>query len=127
MLGMAQAGDNLGFALKALPPRFVVREMVRKYLDGDRTVEARVPRPIYRAHPAGANGREEFKGTQPEALRQRPGYGELYPHERRIHESAAARRVSEFDQLSFVIPNRAESPVKNLLPAGYHRSTTPLT
>ena len=38
-----------------------------KHLDGDLAAEPRVPRPIDLSHPARADGREDFVGTEPGA------------------------------------------------------------
>jgi hypothetical protein len=70
---MIQAGNNFGFTLKALAPRRVVGEMVGKNLDGDRAVQARVPRPIHLAHPARTDRRQDLVGTQFEPSRKRHG------------------------------------------------------
>ena len=40
----------------------IVGEMRRKYLDGDRTLQPRVPRPIHFAHSARAQRRDDFVG-----------------------------------------------------------------
>ena len=45
-VGMIQAGNNFGLALEALTAGRIVGEMRRKNLDGDGTVETRIPRPI---------------------------------------------------------------------------------
>ena len=72
-VGMIQAGDGFGLALEALPAHRIVREMRRKNLDGDRTVQARVQRPINLAHSARAERRDNFVGAELRARGQ--GHG----------------------------------------------------
>jgi len=75
-MGMIQAGNDFGFALEALAARRIVREMVRKNLDGDRAVETRVPSPIHFSHATCANGRKDFVRAKFEAVEQRHGWAD---------------------------------------------------
>ncbi len=73
-VGMIQAGDGFGFALEALAERRIVGEMRRKNLYGYTAVQARIPRPIYFAHPSCTNRRQDLVGTQFDAIRQPHGW-----------------------------------------------------
>src|SRR6267378_3439731 len=62
---VTQAGDRFRFALKTLPQSWVIRKMLRKNLDGDGAVQARVARAVNLAHAARAKRRKDL--VRPEA------------------------------------------------------------
>jgi len=82
---VVQRRNGLRFALEALAPRWIRRELWRQDLDGDRPVEPGVARPIHLAHPALAEQPLDDVGTQPVARRQRAGGHDLSQHGRVRH------------------------------------------
>ena len=64
---MAERGQHPGFALESLFQIRITRDMRGENLDGDRSVEPRVPRLVDLAHPAGTDPRHDFIGTETSA------------------------------------------------------------
>jgi hypothetical protein len=62
--------DRFGFAFEAGETIGIAREFLRKHLDGHVATETRVARAEHFAHASGAERREDFVGTEPEALGQ---------------------------------------------------------
>jgi len=63
-VGVVQGGQHLGFAFEAGQPFGIVREGVRKNLDGYFAIELCVPGAIHLAHAARAERRQDFVGAE---------------------------------------------------------------
>jgi hypothetical protein len=61
---MVQRGEDLGFSTEAREAFGIVREALRKDLQGDIPPEFRVPGAVDFAHPAGADERDEVVGAE---------------------------------------------------------------
>src|SRR4029077_14690179 len=59
-VGVAEVRDGARFALKTVTRRRLSRELRRKNLDSDRTIETLVDRAINLAHPACADRRDDL-------------------------------------------------------------------
>ena len=62
-MGMVQRGDRSRLTIEALARLWVVGDVRREHLDGDRSAEARVARAVHLAHPAGTNPSAESVRT----------------------------------------------------------------
>jgi len=62
-VGMIQRSQHLRFALKPGKPLGIVRKSFRQDLDGHIAPQLGVLRAVHLAHPACANGREDFVGA----------------------------------------------------------------
>src|SRR5262249_43522451 len=65
--GMIERGERLGFLLESRQPVRILRQRIRQYLNGDLTVEPRVPRFPDFSHAARTDRREDFVWTQSSA------------------------------------------------------------
>ena len=70
---MAQRRDRTGLPRKPRAEGRVAGQMPGQDLDRDHAVEARVAGAVDLAHPAGAQRREDFVGTEPDAAVDRHG------------------------------------------------------
>ena len=68
---VGQRRDGLGFALEPGEGVRVRGHGFGKHLDGDLPIELGIPRPIHLSHPACAERREDFVGTEPRAVNER--------------------------------------------------------
>lgn len=68
---MCELRDGVRFAFEALSRVGVGREAVGEGLDRDHASESRVARCVDRAHPAGAEGRNDFIRAEARAVCQR--------------------------------------------------------
>jgi hypothetical protein len=66
-VGMIQSGEGSGFPLKSRKSLSVLSEALGQDLDRHVALQLAVPRPIDFAHPAGADGGENFVRTEPSA------------------------------------------------------------
>jgi hypothetical protein len=57
---MRERGDRASLAIEAGQPVRVARDRLGEDLDGDLALEARIASPIDLAHPARAEGRQDF-------------------------------------------------------------------
>ena len=57
---MVEAREHASFSLESLPPLFTFKEFFRQDLDRDRSVDARVLRPVDLARSPRAEEREDF-------------------------------------------------------------------
>jgi hypothetical protein len=70
---MIQAGNGLCFALKSHTQLGTVSKTRKQNLDGDNSIEARIPGPINLAHPARTDSGKYFIG--PETAAGKDGQG----------------------------------------------------
>jgi hypothetical protein len=70
-MGMAEGGDRLRLPLEALPQLRRLREVRGEDLQGHGPVEPRVERLVDFAHPARAEGRDDFVGPETRSRDQR--------------------------------------------------------
>ena len=63
--GMVQCREGLRLPLEPRDPIPVLEELLRQDFQRDVAVELAVPRPVHLAHPARAQRRENFIGTEP--------------------------------------------------------------
>jgi hypothetical protein len=74
---MIERGDRLCFAFEPLS-QFRVGCVFGKNLDGNRSIQPRVSRPVHLTHPTGADRREDFVRTKQLSGLKRHWHGNLY-------------------------------------------------
>ena len=74
-VGMIELRDRAGFAVEPLAELRIGGERLREDLDGDRAIEPRVARLVDLAHPAGAEGGENFVRAEARARLECHGSG----------------------------------------------------
>jgi len=62
---MVERRQYLRFPLQAPEATRIVEKTIVQNLDGDVPIELRIPCPIHRSHPAGANGGNDLIRAQP--------------------------------------------------------------
>src|SRR5262245_27851800 len=109
-----QRGDGSGFTFEASEPVGIVRDRLWKDFDGDVTAETSVTGAVDLAHPAGADGGEDFVGTKSRALaqrhRQNPGW---------------ARRLTSFQCSWGPTPTRCLASARRLARLGGRQALMP--
>jgi hypothetical protein len=63
-VGVIEGGDGVGFLFEAMQPVFVLAELRREQLDGNRASQLSILREVDLTHPARAQQREDFVATE---------------------------------------------------------------